>query len=575
LFKVSSDIKERVLSHFDIIDVISEQVDLKKRGGKHWGRCPFHNETEPSFSVDQAKQMFYCFGCKEGGNLIDFVIKTKNLNYREALDELCDKAGIEQPERLQKQNRSEIKLIYEANRTAMNFYAKMLHSGKGTAALDYLKARGIKDSTIDNFIIGYALDEWDALLSHLKKNGISEEIVFKAGLSVERKSGGFYDRFRNRVMFPIIDRNSEVVAFGGRVIDESLPKYINSPETPVFEKRRVLYNFNNARDSIKHDGVVVVEGYMDVVSLANAGFSRAVAVLGTNFSEDHVKLIRRFTNSIKLVFDGDAAGRKAIFKAVEQFLSTDIVPEVVLLPEGMDPDDLARKDIQKWNSLLKDSMSIWDFIFDESFARNDTSKMEGKRAAISEIVPLISRVRDFALRDMLENRLYERTGIARETITRIVKSRGDVKADEAIPVLNDPVEEMFAKLLLLDTDAVKILSVFNLLSEFTNKDISKLAAWILEHGNCMEKRADCPEDIWRIAEKILSCSGIELERKKALNDITARMLLRRYDREIKDLHDMITASEKSEQFKLLARRKKLVEERKNIPNYIMEALEKK
>jgi DNA primase len=572
---MQQDLKDRILSHYDIVDLVSETVSLKKRGGKHWGLCPFHKENAPSFSVDQPKQMFYCFGCKENGNVIDFVIKIKGLSYREAVDELCDKAGIERPDRGARQNRSDIKAIYDAGRIAMNYFCSMLKSPEGALASDYIKARGLRDETISTFSIGYAPDEWDALISHLKKKGISEEIAFKAGLTVERKSGGYYDRFRNRLMFPIIDRGGEVVAFGGRVLDSSEPKYLNSPETPVFEKKRVLYNLNNARSHVKNQGVVVVEGYMDVVSLANAGFLRSVAALGTSFSEDHARLLKRFTDSITLVFDGDAAGRNATHRAMEQFLSTDIIPRVVILPDGMDPDDIARKDITEWNTILEKAVTIWDFIFDESFKKHNASKMEGKKAIISELTQIITKVKDIALRDLLEERLSERTGIKRETVSRLVRGKGDVKINETITIQRDPLEDMFAKLILLDTDAVKILSVFNLAKELRDEDISMLAGWVLEHGNCIDDHADCPEKVKMTAHKLLGMNGLESDRKKALTDIAGRMLTRRYDRELKELQDMIAGAEKDLQFKLLIRRKLLVEERKNVPQYITEALGKK
>lgn len=572
---MQQDLKEKILSHYDIVDIVSEHVTLKKRGGKHWGLCPFHKESAPSFSVDQPKQMFYCFGCKESGNVIDFVMKTKGLSYREALDELCEKAGIEHPERSSRQDRSEIKAIYDAGRIAMSFFTSVLKSHEGAMAFDYLKARGLSDETIAGFSIGYAPDGWDALITTLRKKGISQEIAFKAGLTVERKSGGYYDRFRNRVMFPIIDRGGEVVAFGGRVMDGSEPKYLNSPETPVFEKKRVLYNLNNARNHIKNQGVVVVEGYMDVVSLANAGFHRAVAALGTSFGEDHIRLLKRFTDSITLVFDGDAAGRKATHRALEQFLTTDVIPRVAVLPEGMDPDDLARKDILRWNALLEEAATIWDFIFDESFSNHNASKLDGKKTIVAELTQIIGKVRDIALRDMLEERLSERTGMKRDTISRLVRSKGDSETIETFHVHDDPLENMIGKLILLDTDAVKILSVFNLAKELRDDNISALAEWVIEHGNCIEDSAECPEKIRTTAKKLLGMPGIEGDRKKALSDIAGGLLARRYDRELKELQEMIAGAEKESQFKLLSRRKLLVEERNNIPKYITEALEKR
>jgi DNA primase len=241
----------------------------------------------------------------------------------------------------------------------------------------------------------------------------------------------------------------------------------------------------------------------------------------------------------------------------------------------MDPDDLARKDITEWNTLLEEAVTIWDFIFDESFKKHNASKMEGKKAILTELTQIITKVKDIALRDMLEERLSERTGIKRDTVSRLTRGKGDVKINETVTIQRDPLEDMFAKLILLDTDAVKILSVFNLAKELRDEDISMLALWVLEHGNCIEDHADCPEKVRMTAQKLLGMDGIESDRKKALVDIAGRMLARRYDRELKEVQDLISGAEKDLQFKLLTRRKFLVDERKNIPQYITEALGKK
>jgi len=446
---------EKVRASIDIVAVISGYVSLKKRGRTYVGLCPFHTEKTPSFHVDSGRQTYKCFGCGKGGDVFNFVMEMKGLSFPETLKELASQAGIRIEEKAQGRS-SEKRRLYEANAVALEFYRKVLHSAKGAAALSYLRKRGLKNETIDEFELGYAPDSWDELMRVLRSKGVALSVASSGGLLVEKEKGGHYDRFRGRVIFPIRDISSEVIGFGARIIGQGEPKYLNTPESAIFKKRTVLYNLHRVRGSLRESGVAIVEGYMDVVSLSNAGYKTAVATLGTALSEDHVRLLNRFTDKIILVFDGDDAGRNAMVRSVEPFLGNDVTPKAVLLPGGKDPDDIAGSDPALWHELLKKAPSIWDFIFDESFSARDTSKLEDKKALMKQLVPVISRIRDPLVREHLVQRLAVRLQVSEEVVLDRIKGGDEKPAGLSQPVQSErmPLEETLARLMLFDDRAI-------------------------------------------------------------------------------------------------------------------------
>jgi DNA primase len=452
---MENDNVERVKAAIDIVSLVSGYVSLKKRGRTHVGLCPFHTEKTPSFHVDAGRQTYKCFGCGKGGDVLSFLMEVKGMSFVEALQELAGQAGIT----IEKSGKpsSEKNRFYEINALALKFYRYALQSPKGADARDYLKARGLKDETIDAFELGFAPDSWDALARALKGKGVEAALAEKCGLLIERPTGGYYDRFRNRVMFPIRDITSEVIGFGARIMGQGEPKYLNTPESSVFLKRKVLYNLHRVKGSIRSKGVAIVEGYMDVVSLSNAGFHEAVATLGTALSDDHVRTLSRFTDRIRLVFDGDSAGRKAMLRSVDPFLSNEVIPGVVVLPDGKDPDDIARTDPGLWSELLLKAPSIWDFILDESFSSRDTSKLEDKKTLMNELIPVVSRIKDPFVRELLAQRLAVRLKVSEEVVLRQI-ARGDEKPAvlSLSPQLEHlPLEETLVRLMLFDDRAVK------------------------------------------------------------------------------------------------------------------------
>ena len=315
----SDEIIEEVRSRNDIVDVISGYVKLQKKGSSYFGLCPFHNEKSPSFSVSREKQMYYCFGCGAGGNVFTFIMEYENFTFVEALKMLAERAGIDLPEAEYSQEakaKADLRMqLLEINKLAAKYYYAQLKSEHGQQAYRYLKDRELSDETIVAFGLGYSNKYSDDLYRYLKMKGYSDTLLQQAGLITIDERNGVYDKFWNRVMFPIMDVNNKVIGFGGRVMGDAKPKYLNSPETPIFDKSRNLYGLNRARTSRK-PYFLICEGYMDVISLHQAGFSNAVASLGTALTAGHAQLIKRYVNEVYLTYDSDEAGTKAALRAV-------------------------------------------------------------------------------------------------------------------------------------------------------------------------------------------------------------------------------------------------------------------
>lgn len=338
------EIIEEVRNQNDIVDVISEYVKLQKKGANYFGLCPFHNEKSPSFSVSPGKQMYYCFGCGEGGNVISFVMKYENYSFIEAVQMLASRAGIELPQvtrsKEEKENADKRSQILTINTLAAKFYYYMLKSEKGALAYHYLRGRKLSDNTITGFGLGYSDKYSDSLYKYMKSKGYKDDILKETGLfTFEEK--GVHDKFWNRVMFPIMDVNNKVIAFGGRVMGDGKPKYLNSPETKVFDKSRNLYGLNIARTSRK-DYLLICEGYMDVISLHQAGFNNAVAALGTSFTSGHASLIKRYAKEVVLTFDSDGAGIKAALRAIPILREAGLSIKVLSMKPYKDPDEFIK-----------------------------------------------------------------------------------------------------------------------------------------------------------------------------------------------------------------------------------------
>lgn len=392
-----NDFKEQVRAQADIVEVVSKYVTLKKRGRNYWGCCPFHGEKTPSFAVNTERNMFYCFGCHEGGDVFKFIMKSENCSFAEALKLLAAQYGIPIPEK--QKTAAEIakdkqrKLLFEANGLAARFFqACLLKTAYGKPALAYLENRGIGSGIIEQFSIGYAIDNFYALLTSLTKRGCSTETLLKAGLVLPGKNSGAYDKFRNRVMIPIKDARGNIVGFGGRVIDGAAqPKYLNTGETELFNKRYLLFGLDIALKEIKKQRqAIVVEGYMDAISLHAAGITNAVASMGTAFAEEQARILKRMADTVVFCYDSDEAGKRASVRAVSIARSAGLHVKVAHVPNGKDPDEFIRQFGQEaFLKVIAEAPDGLDFQIDETVKQNNITNLAGKVEAVSNILPFL------------------------------------------------------------------------------------------------------------------------------------------------------------------------------------------
>lgn len=392
------DFIDKLRSEADIASVISEYVPLKKKGRNYWGCCPFHHEKTASFSVTPDKGFFYCFGCQAGGNVFNFLMRVENIGFYDAVKLLAGKLHIPLPEREKSEadrlREKETAKLYNVNELARDFFhACLTKTAYGKPALEYLTARGIDSATIERYKIGFAPQSWDKLSNAFLERGIEADTLLKAGLSAARTAGGgLYDRFRNRIMFPICDARSRVVGFGGRVMDGSEPKYLNSPETPVFNKKHVLYGFDQAHRAIRETGkAVVVEGYMDLIAAQTAGYPNVVASLGTAFTAEQAKLILRHASEIMFAYDSDAAGQNATLRALETAKALGAAVKIVAIPDGKDPDEFIRKHgTAAFGQLINQALGLVDYQIRRLLSSVDYSGLEGKLTIIAQAMPVLA-----------------------------------------------------------------------------------------------------------------------------------------------------------------------------------------
>ncbi len=397
------DVIEEVRLNNDLVEVVSEYIRLQKKGGSYFGLCPFHREKTPSFSVEPVKQFYYCFGCNNGGNVFHFIMNIENLDFPEALRFLADRAGIVIPEPDDDQEQHKIKLrreILEINRDAARFFYSCLSGKNGSEAQRYLFNRGLSHQTIRRFGLGYAPRGWDALTKHLIHKGYNEKSIIEAGLSLKSKNGNPIDRFRNRIMFPILNIRGNIVAFGGRVMDNSLPKYINSPETLVYSKGKELFGMHLAKKSSEKK-LLVVEGYMDVISLHQAGVDYAVASLGTALTNMHGRILKKYANEIIISYDADSAGRKATERGLEVLSRLGCRVKVFLIPEGKDPDEFIRKNgSEKFKKQVDRALSILEYKIRQLKLLYPQDNPEGKLSFLNAVAELLAEQENILEREM-------------------------------------------------------------------------------------------------------------------------------------------------------------------------------
>ena len=421
---ISDEIIQKVKEDSDIVNIVSEYVNLKKSGSNYVGLCPFHSEKTPSFTVSETKQYYHCFGCGEGGDIVSFIMKKENLEFLDAVKFLADKLGIEIEDKAVNFNDKEDKSeIYEINKVSARYFRDNLY--KNSFALEYLRKRNINAKTIRQFGLGFSLNSWDNLYRYLSQKGYSDNAIEKAGL-IGKKSGnnGYYDKFRNRIIFPIIDTKSRVIGFGGRELDDSHPKYLNSQDTIAFNKGNHLYGLNLLNKHSNRKRILLVEGYMDVISLYAKGINYSVASLGTALTDRQCKLIKRYGEEVYICYDSDLAGINAALRAIDLMLKVDVNPRIISLPKGMDPDDyINQKGLIEFEKQLNNSLNYMDFKINIIREKYDLEKLEEKVNFTKEIANLIKGLKSPIEQDVYIDKISDKTGISKEAIEKEIRGK--------------------------------------------------------------------------------------------------------------------------------------------------------
>ena len=450
--RISDEFLDRLRANNDIVSVISPYVELRRRGKNLVGLCPFHNEKTPSFTVYPESQSFYCFGCGAGGEIISFVRRIENLDFYEAVKSLADKSGMAMPEDDYDDSLSvKRKRIFEMNKEAARFFHETLMSEQGKTALNYYLSRGYTMSTIRHFGLGYAPDGWRGLLNYLHGLGYSYEEIYEADLAKKSNKNGkinYYDNFRNRVMVPIINVRGQIVAFGGRVLDDSKPKYVNTSDTLVYKKSLGVFALNFAKN--ENDGsLLIVEGYMDVIALHQAGFTNAVAALGTAFTPEMAKLLSRYASEILLCFDNDDAGQKATKRAIETFGSVGMRVKVIRMSGGKDPDEIIKKyGSEKFRSFITGAANDIEYKILEQKSRFDIDSSDGKLGFLKAVAEILAATDDIIARDVYASKISSELGVGKDNlmlqINALVRKRRrtDRKAEiRAVPKITSAVAD--------------------------------------------------------------------------------------------------------------------------------------
>lgn len=419
---IPQDKIDEIKSVADIVSVIGDYVELKRAGSNYVGLCPFHNEKTPSFSVSPSKGIFHCFGCGVGGDVISFIMQKEGLSYPEAIKFLADKLGIlVETNEVNKEKYEHRKKLFEINNEAKLFYYKNLLIND--VPKDYIKKRNLNNNLINKFIIGYA-DGKNSLYRHLLQKGYQKDDIIEVGLINQDEKGNVYDKFRNRLMFPIIDIRGNVIGFGGRALADSRAKYMNSPQSLAYDKSKNVYGVSNLKNSTKVGKIILVEGYMDVISLTNYGFDYAIASLGTSLTHDQAKLIKRYCKNIYICYDGDSAGQKATSRAIEIFKEQDISPNIIVIPDNMDPDDYIKQyGNESFDRLIDNAVDSVIYEYKKILQKYDINDVKEKIKLIDDLTTLLSKLDREVIRDEYIKRFSDDLNIEYLSLKKDVSSK--------------------------------------------------------------------------------------------------------------------------------------------------------
>jgi DNA primase len=487
---------DEVKQKLDIVDVINQYAKLTKAGRTFRALCPFHSEKNPSFFVYPEQQSWHCFGaCNTGGDVFSFVMKKQGIDFGEALRLLAQRAGVNIPSRFEPRvegaESEERQRLFQVNEAAAQYFHNLLlNSTAGEKAKSYVLGRGLLPKTITDFQLGFSLDSWEGLKQYLINRGYTEGELLTAGLIIKTEGGKTHDRFRGKLMFPIFDVRGRITGFGARVLDESLPKYINSPQTPAFDKSSTLYGINLATAAIRQQNMaVIVEGYLDVITAHQNGFNNVVASMGTSITEKQVSILKRLSPNLALALDADAAGEEAMLRCVSYENTLNAEVKVITIPGGKDPDDVIKEDAKAWQELVKNALPIVDYTFNTVTAELDLTKAGGKSLAVDRLLPIVAEIKDPIRQAHYLQKLAQLLKVSERNIeaalARIKPRQGKARTEEPgegaktppQSVLSSPIEE-YCLALLLQQPGLKGLDVGLLPEHFENSENREIfATW--------------------------------------------------------------------------------------------------
>jgi DNA primase len=571
-----SEIRDRS----SILEVVSDYVTLKKAGKNHRGLCPFHSEKTPSFMVNEEKQIFHCFGCGEGGDVFTFLMKVGHFSFPQAVEELAKRYGVKLPSRelstTQKKEMAKREALFQINQIASEYFHDLLTKRReGEEGRRYLSQRGISQEVIAEHRLGYSTDRWDGLVRYLQEKKVSLEMAWELGLIFPKKKvgdstlrEGWYDAFRGRILFPIFDLHQRIVGFGGRVIREGQPKYLNSPESSIYHKGEILYGLHVAkRYAAEKDCVMIVEGYFDLLTLHQYGLKHSVATLGTALTTQHIRTLKRYTKNLITLFDADQAGIQATLRSLPLFLEEEVVGKTIALPRGEDPDGFLRKgNLEDFGKRVEQALPLIDFFFERLMKTTDLKSVDGKVKVAKEGVALLAKIPDKIRRDFYVKALAERLDIQESFLYEMLRSSpkepskaGEDLRKSSMDKTFPKSEEMVVRLMVQHPEFILTLSKEEIFKEFENPILQKMAE-ALEDLYQRKGRLDLPEALanfeedlkGRLCEFAFQESGLEGgDREKILQDCIQKIREKRLKKEKGELLKKIKEAEKQPEGKRL------------------------
>jgi len=561
---IPENLLEDILSRLDIVEVISGYIPLKKAGRNFKANCPFHHEKTASFMVSAERQIYHRFGCGESGNAFKFLMRHERMEFPEAVEVLAKKTGVILPEQNKPEAARAASLssqLHKVNELAVSFYENNLHAASGAEACNYLLNRGIKLQTIKEFHLGFATSGWDNLINFLRSKNIALSLMEQAGLVLPKDAGGFYDRFRNRIIFPILDIRSRVIGFGARVMDNTLPKYINSPETPIYTKGKNLFGLNLSKDFIRDsDCAIIVEGYLDFMIPYQQGLKNIVASQGTALTLEQIKLLKRYTHNAVMIYDGDTAGEIATLRSLDILIQEGVNVKVVPLPKGIDPDTLVRNQgIENLKNKVNNATNLFDYKLNVLKSRYNIKDPHGKSKIASEMLLTINKFDNAILRGEYIKKLSEEIKISEHYILEeLNKLKSPVSIGQSAPETLtknkseiNPAEKLLIKFMLEEKELIERIMQELSPSDFQDSRTVKIVS--VMHDLVLQGKNIEPSVLMNyfseddanqlVCETMFMPDLADQEREKAINDCIARIKVERLKSRREHLHVQIKSAQ--------------------------------